>query len=1103
MPGTWAGTDWEIEIADGSVSIKGRAYSITLFGERAATVSLGRSWFRWFAYVDGTRALRLGGLRRAAVDALRIELRRVTLSDEIAAAVAWDRAVQGASSTASRQQRWIPRERVDALVELQPRADLPEIVRDAEVEPLLSVEERRAVSAVRLDLWTTFAELNEQTLRAELRDRRDFFDKIEKSPLTDEQARAVVCFDSRVHLLAAAGSGKTSVMVARAAYAVARGFVRPERVLLLAFNRAAAEELQKRVEERFAAAGIPAEGVRASTFHAFGLEVIGRATRRKPRLAPWLDSGEDTKMVERIVDALRDADRTFRFTWDLFRLMFASAPTRLEGGTPDAYDGAKRRSGYRTFRGEVVKSAGERLIANWLFVQGVDYVYERPYSVDVADATHSQYLPDFYYPDVDVWHEHWGIDANGKPRADFADYAEGMAWKKELHAEHQTKLVESTWYDVMYGDGLQRLQADLAEHGVKFDWNPDREIQGDVTPPQFAELVRLVRTFMTHVKSNSLDEEAIEARLSGDRRELRGVRTRLFLDLYWAIHREWDRQLGAQNYVDFEDMLVLAADHLEAGNVDPGYELILVDEFQDVSQARARLVRGLLQHPGRFLMAVGDDWQAINRFAGADISVMTKFDEWFGASTQLALETTFRCPQSICDVGSRFVMRNPRQFQKSVRSAQADPGPPVVLIRVDDVKAGVARALDELSRSAARATAEFGRSAKATVNLLGRYSFDSEAMPDDVPSNLDVAFRTVHGSKGLEADYIVIPRLVSGRYAFPSEIADDPVLDLAMAEPDDFHNAEERRLFYVALTRARRQVILVTQRGKESTFVVELLRDKLVLPIDGGGGEPELLARVCEGCGEGMMVRRVGPYGEFLGCSRFPACTHKDALPAPAPAPKPSPRESGRDRVAEGAPGTAAGVADEKPDCRFCANARRAGAELCRHCGRKLSGPEERTLAAVQSVATSERPGQGDDGAVGRVDRRGRAPSRRRVRWVLWCLLGAFAMASLARLYSRAPDTLDPVARVLESRISPHRERAIAPHAPPMFVNTAVLNVREAPGTDAPVVTQLRAGQQVRQVGQSGQWRQIALGDASKAIGWVYGPLLSASKPETSGASRR
>ncbi len=147
-------------------------------------------------------------------------------------------------------------------------------------------------------------------------------------------------------------------------------------------------------------------------------------------------------------------------------------------------------------------------------------------------------------------------------------------------------------------------------------------------------------------------------------------------------------------------------------------------------------------------------------------------------------------------------------------------------------------------------------------------------LPQNLPTNLKVTFRTVHGSKGLEADYVVVPGLATGTYGFPSTIADDPVLDLAMPEPEEFEHAEERRLFYVALTRAGRGVALITPPQRLSPFVIELLQEPNVV-VDGAESER---IEVCTRCNKGLMVERSGPYGPFLGCSRFPACTNKRNL---------------------------------------------------------------------------------------------------------------------------------------------------------------------------------------------------------------------------------
>ena len=526
-----------------------------------------------------------------------------------------------------------------------------------------------------------------------------------------------------------------------------------------------------------------------------------------------------------------------------------------------------------------MKSEGERMLADWLFLNGVNYVYEQPYAHPVADAEHSQYRPDFYYPDLDVWHEHWALGSDGKPPASFTGYAEGMKWKKGVHRTHGTTLIETTWAEIIDQSGFAPLAERLRREGAVLDWNPERPVPG-LKPVEHEELARLVRTFMTHVKSNSLTRAALEQRLT-TRPTVRPYRAKLFLDVYWAVHEEWERRLRAENLVDFEDMLIAAAEHLERGHVDAGYDMVMVDEFQDASQSRARLVKALLDGPGRHLLAVGDDWQSINRFAGADISVMAEFEQWFGAGPTLRLQTTFRCPQSICDTASAFVSKNPRQLTKVVRSWQQGRGAPVRLIRVASPDAVAGALTDHLAGLAARVErgeVTAGRAGKVTVDVLGRYGFDRDLLPRRSFPQLEVRFRTAHASKGLEADFVVIPRMEAGRFGFPSQITDDPVLDLVMAAPDAFPHAEERRLFYVALTRARREVTLLAPTGRESPFVVELLKDGLLATDEADVAAGTVL--VCPACGQGTLVPRRGRYGDFLGCSRFPKCTGKGRRPS-------------------------------------------------------------------------------------------------------------------------------------------------------------------------------------------------------------------------------
>lgn len=347
-------------------------------------------------------------------------------------------------------------------------------------------------------------------------------------------------------------------------------------------------------------------------------------------------------------------------------------------------------------------------------------------------------------------------------------------------------------------------------------------------------------------------------------------RHQIFLELFEKLWKRWEERLQREHCIDFEDMLGMASDCIELGRWVSPYELVMVDEFQDVSQSRARLVASLLQGTGKHLFAVGDDWQSINRFAGSDLAVMTDFESSFGKSVTLKLENTYRCPQPLCDISSRFVQKNPQQLRKAVRSARPNVTDPVRVIRLDSedqIRQAIAKRITEIC---ADLTANGKR---PTLYVIGRYNKEREFLPLEFDSTrISVEFITAHASKGLEADHVILPKMTSETLGFPSRIADDPVLRLAMPGEDAFEDAEERRLFYVALTRAKSTVTLITLAHKESPFVVELVKTHQIKveTLDGTQTPTE----VCPVCGEGFLVRRHGKYGAFLGCSRFPRCRH-------------------------------------------------------------------------------------------------------------------------------------------------------------------------------------------------------------------------------------
>ena len=712
---------------------------------------------------------------------------------------------------------------------------------------------------------------NEAFIANELARSRALFDRIEARPLTDEQRRAVVIDERRNLVVAAAGSGKTSVIVAKAGWLVRREFRKSSELLLLAFARDARNEMEERVRKRLGAA--IASGVTVRTFHSLGMAIIGEAEGKRPALARTAESDRALFDVLKgiVADLLADgalSEAVLEWFQDQF------APYRSEHEFPNwgAYWNYIRRNDIRSLKGDEVKSYEECEIANFLYLNGVAYEYEAPYEHETATADKRQYKPDFFLPDHGIYIEHFGLDAAGNtaPFVDREKYLEEMEWKRQVHAERGTVLIQTFTRDHADGRLIRNLEDKLAAHGVELiPLSRERvfsvlEDQGRIDP-----FIRLLATFLQHFKGSRLSLEEVLRRVRSLDDE---GRAEAFLTVFGPIFERYQETLDRAGEIDFHDMISRATDHVEAGHFRSPFGYILVDEFQDISPGRARLLQALLDSSsGAQLFAVGDDWQAIYRFGGSDIAVMREFGDRFGDFERIDLETTFRCSDRISAVATDFVLRNPAQIRKTVRATRKDDGPAVhVGLAGDEGLSLLKEALDRIAEDARR------HEGTSEVLLLGRYRhlrpLNLGSLVRQYPS-LRFTYMTVHRAKGLEADYAVVLGLCAGKLGFPVEIADDPLLDLVMAAPEAYPNAEERRLLYVALTRARRQVFLLAEGGPPSAFATELIESGNGVTVFGRPLEGDV---ACPQCQEGRLQRRENARDRsiFYGCSNWPYCEH-------------------------------------------------------------------------------------------------------------------------------------------------------------------------------------------------------------------------------------
>lgn len=488
---------------------------------------------------------------------------------------------------------------------------------------------------------------------------RDFFDNIETTPLNDSQCRAVVNGEDAVLVLAGAGSGKTSVLVARAGWLLYRQEAIAEQILLLAFGRQAADEMNERIKER-----LHTSDIKAKTFHALALHIIQEGSKKTPKISK-LET--DSKARRSLLIK----------TWQQ-----QCAEKKVQA------------SGWRAWMTEELE---------------------------------------------------WEVP-------------EGDYWKNKALAER-------------LGSRLERWLGLMRMHGGSQ-----------------AEMV----------------EQA-----SDEVRDLFQKRIRLMAPLLKA----WKSALKEEDAVDFSGLIHQAVNILEKGRFVSPWKHILVDEFQDISPQRARLLAALReQNSYTSLFAVGDDWQAIYRFSGAELSLTTAFEGHFGEGAQCALDTTYRFNDRIGEIANKFVLQNPYQLKKPLNSLTKGSKKSVTILPNEQLDA----LLDKLSGFA---------KADEKILILARYHHLRPEVLQKASTRwpkLNIEFMTIHASKGQQAEYVIIVGLHEGNDGFPAPARESLLEEVLLPEPEDFADAEERRLLYVAITRAKHQVWLMQDKSQPSVFVAQL-----------------------------------------------------------------------------------------------------------------------------------------------------------------------------------------------------------------------------------------------------------------------------------------
>ena len=633
---------------------------------------------------------------------------------------------------------------------------------------------------------------NQQVIRNSLDTHKLFFDHCLKYPLDGQQRRSIVSEEDNCLVVSSAGSGKTSSIVGKVKYLIEIKKVDPARILLISYTNKAAAELTDRM-------GI--DGLRGYTFHKLALDLIGQQTGQKPTIC----------------------DNTDALFVKIYRELLA--------------DSRFRKHAVEYF---VDYQANE---ADWEKRKNERRQHEHP----VADAMHSQYKPDFsIHFERDgkpqrLYLEHFGVDEHGLVPAWFAKdrnisyeeanqkYNDGITWKRAAHEKFGTKLITTSSADFYRSDIRKTLKRLLLDAGVPLQERTDAELYGMVLPEgskQEKAFIRLIATFVTLLKSScrTLKEVLKQTDEADDRRSEFVIK-----NIFRPVYERYAEALHNSGQIDFTDAILQATDICRSSH-PVTYDYIIVDEFQDISVDRYNFLKALRESdPPAKLYCVGDDWQSIYRFSGSDMALFNNFAAFFGPTEINKIETTYRFGEPLVSLSAQFIQRNTAQIRKNIRPLNEQVKTDLLFQAYDRKDYCI-----KIGRLVASIPAE------KSVFLLGRYSFDDYYLSFMYKSVKEgnrfyyeigerkIEFLTVHKSKGLEADYVILLQCNKDTYGFPSRVSDDPALQYVLTASDNFPYGEERRLFYVAITRAKIKTWVLYDTRFPSVFVDEFLRPEKV-----------------------------------------------------------------------------------------------------------------------------------------------------------------------------------------------------------------------------------------------------------------------------------
>lgn len=699
--------------------------------------------------------------------------------------------------------------------------------------------------------------------------------KTDLSALNQLQRDAVVSEELRLLVLAGAGSGKTKTLLQKIIYLIEEKRINPSEILAITFTKNAANEMIDRlimvadtdgkyeavISDKYKNKN-EKESARLSflrkykwinsltlkTFHSlcysilrnYGVnefdnkfKIIGEEkSNEDDELSKYIASETSFDVFHKITIELCENNQ---YLLDLKRYILDYIVDKIHIDKQQNGNFKKDGKYYTTLDGTMVRSKSEQYIADWLYRHSISYEYE-----PLLNIKDFNFRPDFYIKDANLYIEH--ISDKSYPTKD----------KEEQFEKGNLLLVkthESLANDTaLFNHYLDKIIKNRLPENFHTNVSLSFKEEFNHYHVEVKEFIRQVMRITDMIKVENTDIEEIQKKSQEDPHE----RVRAFYKVALPIVKRYHEYCINKSYLDFNDLITrtisLFNNHPDILNVfQTRYKYVLVDEFQDVNNLQVELIKKLIT-PTTQLFCVGDDWQSIYGFRGSNVNYIVEFEKHFKNPTIIKLNLNYRSTQHIVGASNEVIKHNKFKVEKDITASKKSEQK-IVVFTGDNIEKNISFCIEKISE-----LLEDGVKNDDILFLYRRSKmFNNPSNPIESyyhrlkEEGIKVQSKTIHASKGLEANVVFIIGLTEGHGGFPDIWLEDRIFQVIKPVNHDQLMEEERRLFYVALTRAKDKLFLITERGNESRFLKEIPENYTVrtsIPLK-SAVLPVLLCKVC------------------------------------------------------------------------------------------------------------------------------------------------------------------------------------------------------------------------------------------------------------------